>query len=122
MISHKRVRPIDLTTPRKDAEPLEEVTVMGRTVYVNKKAETAYVEFGDELVSMTNLRAWNILIEKAKIQHIDGYEEETSLAEKELEKKKAAFNEKFDAFMRELSQLKYEVARIEPESPAEEDE
>lgn len=94
---------------------------MGRTVYVDAKAETAYVEFEDEHVSMTNLRAWNILIEKAKIQHIDGYEEETSLAKKELEQKKAAFNEKVDAFMRELNQLKYEVAQIEPESQEDED-
>ncbi|NUB91160.1 hypothetical protein HT576_09015 [Haloterrigena sp. SYSU A121-1] len=111
---------IDLTTPRGHATRLEEVEVMGRTVYLNKKDETAYVEFGDELVSMTNLRAWNHLIEQAKVQNIDGYEEEKSLDEKQIERKKEAFNDKIESFMRELNQLRYEVREIAESEKGEE--
>lgn len=73
-------------TANPDRQALEEVEVMGRTVYVSQSDESAYVEFQDELVSMTNLRAWNHLMEQAKQQAIDGYKEETTLQEKELER------------------------------------
>jgi len=73
----------DLTSD-PNAATLTETEVMGRTVYVGEDSQTAYVEFQDELVSMTNLRAWNHLMEQAKIKEIDGYDTEETLRDKEL--------------------------------------
>lgn len=78
---------IDELTSNPDCTTLTETTVMGRTVYVSKQSKEAYVPFQDELVSMTNLRAWNALIEDAKKDVIDDYTAEKTLAEKEFERK-----------------------------------
>jgi len=75
----------DLTSNPRSTE-LQETTVMGRTVYVSERSGDAYVEFQDELVSMTNLRAWNYLMEKAKQDVIDSYEKEETLQEKEVKR------------------------------------
>lgn len=77
---------MDLTS-NPGAEELEETTIMGRTVYVSPRSEKAYVEFQDELVSMTNLSAWNTLMERAKAEVLDGYEKERTLAEKRLDRR-----------------------------------
>lgn len=78
---------MDLTTDKPTNE-LTETEVMGRTVYVGEQSKEAYVPFQDELVSMTNLLAWNILMEKAKQDVLDGYEREKSVQEKKLERKR----------------------------------
>lgn len=94
-------------TSNPNAEKLDEVTVMGRTVYVSQQSGDAYVEFQDELVSMTNLRAWNYLMEQAKKQALDGYEDERSLSEKELQRSK----DKAASDLREMADEIYEHAR-----------
>jgi len=98
-------------TPNLTSDPprneLEEVQIMGRTVLVSHESESAYVPFGDELVSMTNLEAWNRLIEEGKRKAIDGYEEEQSLAEKQLERDK----ERLASDLREMARDIEEKAR-----------
>jgi hypothetical protein len=67
-------------------ESLTEVTIHGFTVYVSEQTQDAYVEFEDQLVSMTDLRAWNRLMELGKQEVLDGYDAEQSFEEKELER------------------------------------
>jgi len=76
---------VDLTS-NPNTEKLVETEVKGRTVYVSERNETAYVETDSGLVSLTNLRAWNYLIEEAKRQQIDGYDQGTSVEEKQFQK------------------------------------
>lgn len=98
----------DLTS-NPAAEQLEEVEVMGRTVYVSQSDSEVYVEFQDEMVSMTNLRAWNYLMERAKQQAIDGYEKEQSLQEKEFERTTERVSEEIREMARELDGLAQKV-------------
>ena len=42
-------------TSNPDSSELDEVTVMGWTVYVSQQLQEAYVEYQGEFVSMTNL-------------------------------------------------------------------
>jgi topoisomerase IA-like protein len=102
-----------------DRQKLDETTVMGRTVYVSQQSETAYVPFNDELVSMTNLRAWNILLEKAKKQEIDGYEKERTVDEKEVRREREHVSDRVRGMARELDSLSL---LLQPESGAEQSE
>jgi len=99
-------------TSNPDREQLDEVKVMGRTVYVSHDSECAYVEFQDELVSMTNLRAWNILLERAKKEAIDGYEGETTLAEKELDRVTDRTSKKIRRMAAELDSMAQQVKSV----------
>lgn len=94
---------MDLTS-NPNTEKLTKTKVKGRTVYVSEKDESAFVQTDEGIVSMTNLRAWNHLLEKAKIKGIDGYEEENSIEEKEMEKKEKAVAEKIQKLRRDLAE------------------
>ena len=91
----------DLTS-NPNTTKLEETEVMGRTVYVSRSSEKAYVEYRDELVSMTNLKAWYALMEKAKKDVIEDYDGKESFEEKQLEKKRDNIAEKINDMAREL--------------------
>jgi hypothetical protein len=93
---------MDLTL-NPNTEKLTKTKVKGRTVYVSKRNESAYVETDQGLVSMTNLSAWNHLIEEAKKKEIDGYDDEKSLEEKQLEKDKKLVADKIQELQRELA-------------------
>lgn len=99
-------------TSNPNREKLEEVEVMGRTVYVSHSSEQAYVEYQDELVSMTNLRAWNTLMERAKQQAIDGYDQEQSLQEKEFERTAERLSSDIQDMVRELDEMAKKVRRV----------
>lgn len=92
----------DDLTSNPNAAQLDEVEVLGHTVFVSTESEKAYVEFHDDLVSMTNLRAWNHLMEQAKVEAIDGYSQEQSLEEKELERQRDSLAETLAETAREL--------------------
>lgn len=90
-------------TSNPNKEKLTETKVKGRKVYVSEKSETAYVENDEGLVSMTNLRAWNFLIERAKRQVIEDYHHEKSVEQKQLEKDKKVVADKIQELQRELA-------------------
>lgn len=100
----------DLTS-NPNASELEEVTVMGRTVYVSESSEEAYVEFRDEFVSMTDLRAWNTLMERAKQEAIPHYDDGQSLAEKELEREAKSVADRMRDQAHELHRVADEIQR-----------
>jgi len=100
----------DLTS-HPATEKLTEVTVMGRAVYVSESTEEAYVEFQDELVSMTNLNAWNYLMEQGKQEVIDGYEREQTLAEKQVDETTNRVASEIEDTAHELMQLAGKVSR-----------
>ena len=102
----------ELTTSA-ETEELEAVTVMGRTVYVSQRTQDAYVEFQDELVSMTNLRAWNHLMEKGKQEAIDGYKQEQTLAEKELERTTDRLSSDIEGMAHELFEIADKLKRTD---------
>lgn len=104
----------DLTAD-EDRNKLTETTVMGRTVYVGEQSGNAYVPFNGELVSKTNLRAWNILLEKAKKQEIDGYDKERTVEEKKVRRERERVSEKVRDMARELDSLSLS---LQPESDA----
>jgi len=93
---------MDLTS-NPNTQKLKKTEIKGRTVYVSERNESAYVETDQGLVSMTNLSAWNHLIEEAKKKEIDGYENEKSVEEKQIEKDKKVVADKIQELQRELA-------------------
>lgn len=70
---------IDMAKMPDEAEPLTEVEVGRRTVYVNEDDETAYVEVGDKLLNVSDLEHRFTAIEDGKAKVIDDYEADTGL-------------------------------------------
>lgn len=101
----------DLTSNPK-GEKLEQVEIRGRTIHVSERTNSAFVEFGDELVSMTNLKAWNELMEKAKQEVIEDYEEEKTIEEKQLESQKEKMKKQINRLRREVDK---ELSKVERE-------
>lgn len=99
-------------TSNPDAEELEETTIMGRTVYVSQRSQEAYVEFQDRLVSMTNLRAWNTLMERAKVEVLDGYETERTLAQKRVDQEVRQAASKVEEAAMELHREASSIRRL----------
>jgi len=93
---------MDLTS-NSNTEKLKKTEVRGRTVYVSERNESAYVDTDHGLVSMTNLSAWNHLIEEAKKQEIEGYEDEKSVKEKQIEEDRKVVADKIQELQRELA-------------------
>lgn len=96
-------------TSNPNTEKLKEVEVKGRKVYVNEKKESAFVETDEGLVSMTNLRAWNFLIERAKRKVIDDYEHEKSIDRKQLEEDQNVVADKIRDLRRELGRYEGKI-------------